>query len=61
MTPFIHGMRVLYQGQIYHFDRYHGDSYLRAVISFGGSTLIVPSYELRLASFNEISDKPPTT
>lgn len=42
-------MRVFYQGQIYHFDRYHGGGYLRAVISFGGSTLIVPSYELRLA------------
>lgn len=42
-------MRVLYQEQIYYFDRYHAGSYLRAVISFGESTLIVPSYELRLA------------
>lgn len=49
MPPFLNGMRVLYQGQIYHFDRYHAGGYLRAIISFGGSTLIVPSYELRLA------------
>jgi len=49
MPLFLNGMRVLYQGQIYHFDRYHADGYLLAVISFGGSTLIVPVYELLLA------------